>query len=123
MTLLGIDLEPKSVESGGRIHLTLYWKILRPDRYGVELSIGDSILEAHELGFGNLTRYQREVGISEDSVLVEDYWLVIPSTTPAGTHDLNIRLLIGGEIVPIAEILVLDEEKDMERWLKIAGES
>ena len=121
--LLGIDLGPESVESGGRIHITLYWKILRPDRYGVELSIGDSILEAHELGFGNLARYQKEVGISMDSVIVEDYWLVLPSTTPSGTHDLNIRLLVGGETSPIAEIIVLDEEKDMERWLKIAGES
>jgi hypothetical protein len=123
ITLLGIDLEPESAESGGRIHISLYWKILRPDRYGVELSIGDSILEAHELGFGNLARYHEEVGISNDSVIVEDYWFVVPSTTPAGTHDLNIRLLSGGETFPIAEILVLDEEKDMERWLKIAGES
>jgi hypothetical protein len=122
-TLLGIDLEPRSIESGGRIHLTLYWKIMKLDRYGVELSIGDSILEAHELGFGNLARYHKEVGFSLDSVIIEDYWLVLPSTTPAGTHDLNIRLLVGGEIYPIAEILVLDEEKDMERWLKIAGES
>ena len=123
VALLGIDLEQESVESGGIIHLTLYWKILRPSRYGVELSIGDSILEAHELGFGNLARYQKEVGFPMDSVIVEDYWLVIPSTTPAGTHDLNIRLLSGGEASTIAEILVLDEEKDMERWLKIAGES
>ncbi|MEE9514346.1 MAG: DUF2723 domain-containing protein [Anaerolineales bacterium] len=123
VTLLGIDLEPESVESGGRIHLTLYWKILRLDRYGVELSIGDSILEAHELGFGNLARYYKELGICMDSVIVEDYWLVLPSTTPSGTHDLTIRLLIGGETSPIAEIIVLDEEKDMERWLKIAGES
>jgi len=123
VTLLGIDLEPVSVESGGKIHLTLYWTILKPDRYGVELSLGDSILEAHELGFGNLARYHKEVGISKDSVIVEDYWLVVPSTTPAGTHDLKLRLLIGGEASPIAEILVLDEEKDMERWLKIAGES
>jgi hypothetical protein len=123
VTLLGIDLEPESVESGGRIHLTLYWNILKPDRYGVELSLGDSILEAHELGFGNLARYDKEVGISKDSVIVEDYWLVVPSTTPAGTHDLKLRLLIGGEASPIAEILVLDEEKDMERWLKIAGDS
>jgi len=120
---LGIDLEPVSVESGGRIHLTLYWNISKPDRYGVELSLGDSILETHELGFGNLARYDKEVGISKDSVIVEDYWLVLPSTTPAGRHDLNIRLLIGRETAPIAEILVLDEEKDMERWLKIAGES
>ncbi len=123
VTLLGINLEPRSVESGGRIHLTLYWNIMRLDRYGVELSIGDSILEAHELGFGNLARYHKEVGFSLDSVIIEDYWLVLPSTTPAGTHDLNIRLLVGGETYPIAEILVLDEEKDMERWLKIAGES
>jgi hypothetical protein len=49
--------------------------------------------------------------------------LVIPSTTPAGAHNLNIRLLTGGETAPIAEILILNEEKDMERWLKIAGES
>jgi hypothetical protein len=64
VTLLGIDLEPESVESGGRIHLTLYWNILKPDRYGVELSLGDSILEAHELGFGNLARYHKEIGRS-----------------------------------------------------------
>ena len=111
ITLLGIDLEPESAESGGRIHISLYWKILRPDRYGVELSIGDSILEAHELGFGNLARYHEEVGISNDSVIVEDYWFVVPSTIPAGTHDLNIRLLSGGETFPIAEILVLDEKR------------
>jgi len=123
VTLVGIDLKPGSVESGGRIHITLYWKVLRPNRYGVELSIDDSILEAHELGFGNLARFQKEVGISADSLVVEDYWLVVPSTTPAGTHDLNIRLMGSGETSSIAEILVLDEEKDMERWLKIAGDS
>ena len=121
VTLMGIDLDQESVESGGRIHLTLYWKMLRPGRYGVEILIDDTIIEAHELGFGNLARYHKEVGISKDSVIVEDYWMVVPSITPAGIHELKIRLPNGGEGSTIAEILILDEEKDMERWLKIAG--
>jgi hypothetical protein len=95
----------------------------RPNRYQVQTYLGELQLETHELGFGNLARYHAEVQPITGQVIVEDYWLVIPSTTEPGEHMLEVGLTNGVERVVIGPISVVDNQEAMERWLKVAGRS
>jgi hypothetical protein len=78
-------------------------------------------VETHEIGFGNLTRYAHEVEAVRGRVLVEDYWLVVPSTREAGGHTFSIQIEGAGKPVELSEIEVLNQEETMDRWLRIAG--
>jgi len=84
------DLE---VQAGGRLHVVLYWRIPRLKRVMVGTRLGNTSLETHTPGFGNLTRYVREQKPPRDGVLVEDYWVVIPSTIPPGLYPLSIGIV------------------------------
>ncbi len=123
LTLLGADVDPLNVESGSRIHLTLYWRLDRPRSYQIETSLNGRSIEIHDLGFGNLERYQAEVGPVLGRVIMEDYWLVVPSTTQEGTHELTVRIAGLEETITITELEVIDQEEAIERWLRIAGKS
>jgi hypothetical protein len=123
LTLLGLDLDSQTVESGGRIHLILYWQIDQPGPYQIETSLGNQSLEMHRLGFGNFERYLSQFRSNRDRIVVEDYWLVIPSTTPAGSQNLSVRLVGQTDTSTLTELTVLDGEETMERWLRIAGKS
>ena len=123
ITLLGADVDPLSVESGSRIHLTLYWRLDQPRPYQIETALDGRVIEIHDLGFGNLERYQAEVGPVLERVIVEDYWLVVPSTTPEGIHEFTVRILGHEDTFTITELKVIDQEEAMERWLRIAGKS
>jgi hypothetical protein len=121
LTLLGADVDPLNVESGSRVHLTLYWRLDQPRPYQIETALDGKPIEIHDLGFGNLERYHAEIGPVLDRVIVEDYWLVVPSTTSEGTQELTVRLVGHEETVTIIELMVVDQEEAMERWLRIAG--
>jgi hypothetical protein len=121
ITLLGADVDPMNVESGSRIHLTLYWRLDRPRPYQIETALDGRPIEIHDLGFGNLERYEAEIGPVLEKVIIEDYWLVVPSTTPEGTQDLTVRLVGYEDTITITELMVVDQEEAMERWLRIAG--
>jgi hypothetical protein len=123
LVLVGVDLESQRVESGDRLHLVYYWRMNRPNRYQVQTYLGELQLESHELGFGNLARYHAEVQPITGQVIVEDYWLVIPSTTEPGEYMLEVGLSSGVERVMIGIISVVDNQEAMERWLKVAGRS
>jgi hypothetical protein len=123
ITLLGADVDPLNVESGSRIHLTLYWRLDRPRPYQIEIALDGRSIEIHDLGFGNLERYQAEVGPVLKRVILEDYWLVVPSTIPEGIHELTVRSVGHEEPITITELKVIDQEEAMERWLRIAGKS
>ncbi|MGD2252138.1 MAG: DUF2723 domain-containing protein [Anaerolineales bacterium] len=123
LVLVGVDLESQRVESGDRLHLVYYWRMNRPNRYQVQTYLGELQLESHELGFGNLARYHAEVQPITGQVIVEDYWLVIPSTAEAGEHVLEVGLSNGVERIVIGSITVVDNQEAMERWLKVAGRS
>jgi hypothetical protein len=123
ITLLGADVDPLNVESGSRIHLTLYWRLDRPRPYQIEIALDGRSIEIHDLGFGNLERYQAEVGPVLKRVILEDYWLVVPSTIPEGIHELTVRSVGHEETITITELKVIDQEEAMERWLRIAGKS
>jgi hypothetical protein len=123
LTLLGADSDPMNVESGSRVHLTLYWRLDQPRPYQIETALDGQPIEIHDLGFGNLERYHAEIGPVLERVILEDYWLVVPSTTPEGTHELTVRIVGHEETITITELMVVNEEEAMERWLRIAGKS
>ncbi len=93
MELVGYDLDGLQVERGGRAHLTLYWRVVEKGSSVVGTAIDGEYLETHALGFGNLARYVAEFGPVGDSVIVEDYWLVVPSTTDLGGCVLQVGVL------------------------------
>jgi hypothetical protein len=120
--LIGVDYEPGEVESGGRIHLVLYWSVRRAETTPTAvLELDGKSLGSHEIGFGNLRRYQSEVGPVSTGVVREEFWLVIPSTTPAGEHALNLKVVGDETAVEIVPLIVVDEMGRYERWLNAAG--
>lgn len=92
LILVGYDLRPDAVAPGGALRLTLYWRMDQPRRYLIETRLGETGLERHELGFGNLQRYVEEVQPLRDGVIVEDYWVVVPSTVSPGELTLQVGL-------------------------------
>ncbi|MBN1149274.1 MAG: DUF2723 domain-containing protein [Anaerolineales bacterium] len=123
-TLVGVDLIPGNVESGATIQITLYWRLNAPQRLRVEISLGEQTLEQHEVGFGLLERYAKEIGLPEDAVILERYDLVIPSTTPTGEWPLALsRAGLSGkgeQTIVLGELTVTNELETMQRWLQIA---
>jgi hypothetical protein len=121
-TLVGADVGATEVESGGRLHVVLYWSALEGGTAIADTTLATIPLEHHALGFGNLARYQTEVASTPGRFVVEDYWLVVPSTVPAGIHVLSVRLS-GSGAIPLATLRVVNEQEAMERWLDVAGRS
>lgn len=121
VTLIGADLEGDPAESGGRLHVVLYWRLATDQPVSVSTGLDGENLETHALGFGNLARYQAEIGPFDGRIVVEDFWLVIPSSTPAGRHTLTVRVGAGSEAIQIAPLAVVDREGRLERWLSVAG--
>jgi hypothetical protein len=121
VTLLGADVGGSIVESGGRLHLTLYWHDVGRGQLTVTTSLDDVALESHPIGMGLLDRWQAEFGTVGDRTVVEDYWVVIPSTANAGEPMLSVSAEPGGAPVPVVTIQIIDEEEAFERWLNAAG--
>jgi len=91
LTLLGYDLETPQAEAGGMLHLTLYWQIAElPRGLMVGTALGGEVLEAHDLGLGNLQRYMETFHPPRDGVLVEEYRVVVPSLTEPGSVPLEV---------------------------------
>lgn len=122
-TLLGYDSSSDPIESGGRLHITLYWRLRSNEPIEVELVFDEMSVAAHEIGFGLLARYCKEEGCRSSDVVVEDFWIVVPSTASAGQHELSIQTAGGGDRAALSEITVVNQERAMERWLRIAGKS
>jgi hypothetical protein len=122
-TLLGADLEPDTVESGARLHLRLYWRLDQGVGERIRVTLGNEVFAEYEIGLGNLPRNQDQSANLVGRVIVEDYWLVIPSTTTPGKISLEVGLVGSNEMTNIGKVLVVDEEETMERWLRIAGKS
>ncbi len=121
VTLLGADVEPLQVESGSALHMRLYWRLQSLERLQVETRLGDQTLEVHELGLGLLARYDAQVEPVRGQIVVEDYWVVVPSTVSPGNWDLTIGPPNSPIAVTLARLQVVDEEEAMQRWLRIAG--
>ena len=115
LTLVGYDLEEETVEAGGTLHVTLYWRLDGPPGgQQVGTALGGALLEVHPPGMGNLERYVEAFHPPQDGVLVEDYRVVIPRTTEPGSLPLEVVALSGfgaggpriAARVPLQEITV-----------------
>jgi len=94
VTLIGYDVDEALARPGCRLHLRTYWRLDQPRAVLLATALGEVQLETHELGFGNLRRYVEEAGpLKPGCILVEDYWLVIPSTISSGEIDLRMGVL------------------------------
>jgi hypothetical protein len=116
LRLVGYDMDDTNVAPGGSIHLTLYWEMKRPAGYTVVTKLDDSqFRETHWLGFGNLERYLDEFQPG-DGLIVEEYDLLVPSSTDEGRHTLRVGQLQGWlrgseeseTLIDMAEIVVSD---------------
>jgi hypothetical protein len=123
VTLLGTDVGPIPVESGARLHITLYWRLQTAGSTIVGTALGSLPLERHQIGFGNLGRYRVEVGPLARQVIIDDYWVVVPSTLATGSHSLTVRLAASSPTVEITMVTVVNNEETLERWLNAAGRS
>jgi hypothetical protein len=116
LQLVGYDLDNEEVSRGGHLHLTFYWRVVRPEQALIATVFGDESLEAHLLGLGNLPRYRQEFRPPRDAIIVEDYLVVVPSQMPLGSQTLKVGLQQplragqegqpSGEVLEIGEILV-----------------
>ena len=116
LELVGYDLDGEEIDRGGHLHLTFYWRVLRPEQALIATMLGDESLEAHPLGLGNLPRYMQEFRPPQDAIIVEDYLLVVPSQTPVGWQTLKVGLQqplqpgqegqYNGEMLEIGKVLV-----------------
>jgi hypothetical protein len=89
---LGFDLSQQRVERGGSVHLTLYWQLRQPGKYVVSTRLGEGLFrEVHWLGFGNLEDRLGQVEPTPAEILVEEYDLVVLSSTPAGSQTLSVQ--------------------------------
>jgi len=112
LELVGFDLDQHQVERGGRVHLTLYWRVVERAAALVVTAIDGEHLERHGLGFGNLKRYVEEFQPERDAVVVEDYWVVVPSTTDLGQVALQVGVMpplaVEGSEVRLADLGMLE---------------
>jgi len=93
LELVGYDLDDGMAVPGGRLHLRFYWRAGEVPRFLVGTWLGETPLETHELGLGNLARYVREVRPLRNGIVVEDYWVVLPSTLAPGEYPLEVGLV------------------------------
>jgi hypothetical protein len=92
LTLLGFDLAADTVQPGGRLELSLYWRAKDLPGEMIAASLGDSLLETHQLGLGNLERYLAEVQPNRNEMIVESYTVVVPATLTPGEYPLTVSL-------------------------------
>lgn len=91
--LEGYDLNSNTVTAGEPLQLTLYWRLIGRPKGLVVVGLGETDLETHPLGFGNLERYLQQFGPPGDALIVEDYALVVPSDTPPGSWPLRVGVM------------------------------
>ena len=132
-TLLGADIAQTSVESGSTVQITLTWQISQQairqaqlPRTRIAITVDNQSIEQHEIGFGILQRYVKEVGLPENRTFMDKYTLVIPSWLSTGEHSLGISLAsLDGQldtIVPLQTIDIVNNQTKFERWLQIVQE-
>jgi hypothetical protein len=54
---------------------------------------GDTMLEAHELGFGNLARYRAEQDLRDGGIVVEELAIVLPSALADRTPTIEVGVV------------------------------
>ncbi len=92
VTLLDYDWVEVPDAPSPRVHLKMYWRVTSPRVYLISTRVDDLTLETHDLGFGNLPRYLREMRVPRAPIVVEEYDLVLPSHLKKGAHAFRIGL-------------------------------
>jgi len=93
LKLVGYDLpDGTAVDAGGRLHLVLYWRTNEGRLPQIATMLDDTPLESHQLGLGNLERYVQQFGAVPNGMIVEEYWIVVPSTMAAEQRLLQVGL-------------------------------
>jgi hypothetical protein len=92
LTLIGYDLASNTVQPGGRLELKLYWQTNGVLQGSIVTSLGDLLLEKHELGLGNLPRYVADLQPNRNDAIIESYAIVVPATVTPGDYPLTISL-------------------------------
>lgn len=113
LELIGYDLDRREVKRGEAVHVTFYWRMHDPRIYLVATLLeGSPQMEVHKLGFDNLERYERQFGLPEKPIVVEEYDLVVLSGTPPGEHALRVgtweRASKRAELVHLGNLRVTD---------------
>jgi hypothetical protein len=104
LRLVGFEIDTAQARPGGRLHLTLYWRADRWEFSRITTALGPTELESHGLGLENLARLLRETPPQPGDVLVEDYWVTLPSTLGQGHWPLSVS--VGGQSAVLVDIEV-----------------
>ncbi len=104
LTLVGYDLDSGLAQPGGRIRLALYWDAHRLPPRTISTYLGSMLMESHAPGFGLLTPSVQEQQPEPGNLLVEKYWVVIPSSVTPGAYPLV--LAVEGEQVTLQTVRV-----------------
>jgi hypothetical protein len=107
LVLVGCDIDDSLAAPGGRLHLRLYWRPGESRAARIATALGETLLETHTFGFDNLQRYAAEGG-QLDGAVVENYWIVIPSTLAPGPAPLSV-LVNGSDAVMLGEVVLQGE--------------
>jgi hypothetical protein len=101
LTLIGYDLASNTTPPGGRLELKLYWHVNEIPPESIATSLGNSLLEKHELGLGNLQRYMAEIQPNRKDAVVESYAVVVPATVTPGDYPLTVSLQSRWPTLPV----------------------
>ncbi len=105
-TLVGADLDQTTVRAGGRIHVKLYYRVAGNGAGQVSLRVGKrtGTAASHQVGFGLLDRYNREIRPLAGHTVVEEFDFVVLASTGHGEQPLIIN--VGGTDLTIATLEV-----------------
>jgi hypothetical protein len=127
--LKGVTFSSTTAENGGSVEVWMYWKL--PETQGalprtlVTTYLGDRLLESHQIGLGLLERYQQDIGLQTGSVIVDHFYLVIPSTIETGNWALSLGITeTKAQItrqITLENITILNSTGQVTGWLEIAG--
>lgn len=94
VTLIGADLDTTTVKAGETVKVRLYWKFERIEQAPIIIAVGDdddAPIARRQPGSGLVERYDREVAPVRGHTVVEEFELVVLSSTGTGVHPLTIR--------------------------------
>src|SRR5258706_6635280 len=85
ITLVAATASVRRAAAARRLHVESWWRIASAGRIAIATSLDERTLESHDLGLGNLPRYAAIVGVPDGAIVYEDYDVVVPANTTAGT--------------------------------------
>jgi hypothetical protein len=92
-TLVGYDAP---VVADRFVTVKTYWRVPPESRVVIATRAGGTMLEAHELGFGNLRRYRAEHDLRDGGIVVEELAIVRPSALADWPPTLEVGVVDTG---------------------------